>query len=194
MHYLAFGMTGGAQVLSLPASVRAPFIFAGQLYGSSGDGPYAGVFTVGDGLPTASGAIAALLPGVSVPSPLQFVLFDRNPAVAGPDALYVVDDRTPNGTTPTAGGGIQKWTFDGNIWSQVATFNFDGAGGTLGVGMRGLAGAVTGSTVTLVAVSGENSANRIFMYVDDSSSPNPTPTLLSTAAANTVYRGVGLAP
>src|SRR5207244_8748752 len=26
MHYIGFGMTGGTQVLSLPASVRAPFI------------------------------------------------------------------------------------------------------------------------------------------------------------------------
>src|SRR5262249_46565215 len=39
LHYIGFGMVGGVQVLSLPASLRASFLFGGQLYGSSSDVP-----------------------------------------------------------------------------------------------------------------------------------------------------------
>jgi hypothetical protein len=194
LHYIAFGATGGTQVLSVPASLRASLIFGGRLYGASSDTPYAGIFTIGDGLPTTSGATATLLPGVSSPQPFQFVLLDRDPAVAGPDALYVADDRAPNVATPTSGGGIQKWTFNGVVWSNVATFNLDTTGTTLGVGMRGLAASVAGNVVTLVTVSAEASANRILSYADDGTGRNATPFLLSTAAANTVYRSVAFAP
>jgi hypothetical protein len=194
LHYIGFGMTGGTQVLALPASLRASFIFAGQVYGSSADSPFAGIFKIGDGLPTTSGAMATLLPGVNVPQPYQFVFFDRDPLVPGADTLYVADDRAPSGTAPTSGGGIQKWTFNGTIWSNVATFNLDTSGAVLTVGMRGLAGAVTGTSVALVAVSADATSNRILSYVDDGVSKNPTPSLLATAAANTVYRSVALAP
>jgi hypothetical protein len=139
-------------------------------------------------------ATAALLPGLNVAQPYQFVLFDRDPLVAGPDTLYVADDRAPNAAMPLAGGGIQKWSFNGTTWSNVATFTLDASGMALDVGMRGLAGAVTGNAVTLVSVSADGVANRVFMYVDDGSAPNPKPTLLATAAANTVYRSVSLAP
>jgi hypothetical protein len=191
IHYITFGTTGGTRILDLPNSVRATVIFGGQLYGSSGDTPSSGVFTVGAGLPTAAGQTARLLPGMpaSGQSPCSFVIFDRDAAVPGPDTAYVADDRSP-----LSGGGIQKWTFNGTTWLLAGTFNHDNAGATLTVGMRGLTGTVTGSFVTLVATSADVVMNRLFMYVDDGSSLNPTPTLLTTAAANTVYRGVALAP
>ena len=62
--------------MSLPASLRAAVIFAGQLYGASSDVPYTGIFAIGKGLPTTSGATATLLAGVNTPQPFQFVLFD----------------------------------------------------------------------------------------------------------------------
>jgi hypothetical protein len=60
--------------------------------------------------------------------------------------------------------------------------------------MRGVAGMVSGNAVTLVTSSANGPPNRLFMYVDDGSSPNPVPKLLATAAANTIYRSVCLAP
>jgi hypothetical protein len=193
LHYIAFGTAGGTQVSALPASLRSATIFGGRLYGASSDTPYIGVFTIGDGLPTTSGATATLLPGVNTPQPYQFVLFDRA-APAGPDTLYVADERAPNGPMPSSGGGIQKWTFNGAVWTNVATFNLDASGATLGVGMRGLAAAAWENAVMLVAISADASANRIFLYVDDGKTQNPKATLLATAAANTVYRSVSLAP
>ena len=49
------------------------------------------------------------------------------------------------------------------------------------------------SNVILIATSNETSANRLIMFVDDGST-TVTGSLITTAAANTVYRGVALAP
>jgi hypothetical protein len=187
--YIALGATGGTQVLKLPHSLRSAFIFGNQLYGATADAPYQGIFSISGGLPTTEGATATSLPGVTVGQPYEFVLFDRDPAVDGPDTLYVADERNP-----ADGGGILKWTFDGLTWSLVSTFTLDDAGATLGVGMRGVAGAASDSAITLVATTANGPPNRIFMYVDDGGTPNPKPTLLATAAANTIYRSVSLAP
>ena len=107
--------------------------------------------------------------------------------------LYVADDRAPS-TTSTSGGGIQKWTFNGTTWSNVTTFNLDSTGAALAVGVRGLAGAVTGGVVALVAVTADASANRLLLFVDDGNNRNPVPVLLGTSSPNTVYRSVALAP
>jgi hypothetical protein len=191
VHYIAFGTMGGTRILDVPTSVRSVVVYGGRLFGASGDTPYSGVFQIGAGLPTTGGQIASMLPGMPTTgqSPCSFVVLDRNDAVPGPDTAYVADDRAP-----AVGGGIQKWTFDGNMWHLIATFNHDATGATLPVGMRGLAGLATGPSVTLVATSAETSVNRIFMYTDDGSSLNPTPSLLGTASANTAYRGVAIAP
>jgi hypothetical protein len=95
--------------------------------------------------------------------------------------------------TSAAVGGLQKWTFDGATWSKVATFNLDDTGAAT-ARMRGVAGMVTGNAVTLVATSADGAPNRLLMYVDDGATANPRPTLLSKAIANTIYRGVALAP
>jgi hypothetical protein len=122
-------------------------------------------------------------------SPLSFVLLDRDDAVTGLDTLYVADDRAPS-----AGGGVQKWKSDGTKWTLVTTFTHDNAGAVLGVGMRGLAGTVSGNAVVLLATSADSARNRIFMYTDDGNNPNPTPALIATAAVNTMYRGIAFAP
>ncbi|MEO7328976.1 MAG: hypothetical protein ABI193_10380, partial [Minicystis sp.] len=177
-------ITGAVQVLSNPSNVRADHIFNGQLYASSGSGTFVNVFTVGVGLPTMAGQMATSLPGMPVaagPSPYSFAFFDRNAAVAGLDTLYVADDRSA-----ASGGGVQKWSFDGTIWTLITTFK-----GT--TGFRGLAAVVTGANVTVLAVSTTASANEVLSFVDDGSL-NPLPTSLVTAAANTVFRGIALAP
>ena len=193
VHHISFGTTGGTRVLASPSSVRSVAVFGGQLYGASGDTPFSGIFTIGTGLPTTTDQTATQLPGLPTmgQSPLSFVLLGVSRVVADLDTLYVADERAPG-----MGGGIQKWTFDGATWTLVTTFNLDNTGTALTVGMRGLAGVVIGNAVTLVAVSatGSSAPNGIFIYRDDGSSMNPTPTLLSTSATNTVYRGVALAP
>src|SRR5262249_51215077 len=154
--------TNDTQVLAAPNNARFVHIFGGQLFGSASSGTFVNVFTVGTGTPTTTGQTATPLPGMPTsgapaPSPLSFVMFDRNPAVPGLDTLYVADDRAL-----ASGGGIQKWTFDGSTWTLTNTLK---QGITQGV--RGLAGLVTGSNVTLIATTAAASANTVVVFVDD---------------------------
>ncbi|MEY4511150.1 MAG: hypothetical protein RLZZ450_3272 [Pseudomonadota bacterium] len=99
-----------------------------------------------------------------------------------------------DGTVATT-GGVQKWSFDGSTWtlrSRVTTIS----GGTAS-GFRGLAGVVTGSSVTLFATTSiETAANRLVAYVDSAASnaalSSTTGTTIATAATNTLFRGVAI--
>jgi hypothetical protein len=200
VQYVPFGGAGGTPVLALPKSVRAALLFGGQLYGSSGDSPFSAVFTVGTGEPSSGAQIATLLSGMpnTGQSPLSFVFFDLKPAVPGLDTLYVADDRAPNAATATLGGGIQKWTLaipaggGTATWTLAATFNHDPAAAA--VAIRQITGRVlSGNSVVLIGSSAE-ATTRLLRYVDDGTSANPTPTVLSTSGVNQSYRGVSLAP
>jgi hypothetical protein len=179
-------ITGAVQVLAAPSNVRADHIFGGQLYASSGSGAFVNVFTVGVGLPTMAGQTATSLPGMPVaagPSPYSFVFFDRNAGIPGLDTLYLADDRAA-----ASGGGIQKWVFDGANWILAYTLK-----GAITTGYRGLAGVVTGPDVTLIATTTEANANKLVTFVDDGTG-TASSTIIATALANTVYRGVAVAP
>jgi hypothetical protein len=178
-------ITGAVQVLATPTNVRWDHIFGGQLYASSGSGAFVNVFTIGSGLPTMAGQTATSLTGLPVASasPYSFAFFDRSAMVAGLDTLYIADDRAA-----ASGGGVQKWTFDGTTWTLAYTLK-----GTITTGYRGLAGVVTGANVTLIATTTEASANKLVTFVDDGTGTSPS-TVIATAAASTVYRGVALSP
>ncbi|MBI5534687.1 MAG: TonB-dependent receptor [Deltaproteobacteria bacterium] len=183
--YIPLGTTGGTQIMAAPANIRVDHIFGGQLYGSANTGTYVNVFTIGTGLPTSGPVTATSLPGMptaSGPSYYSFALLDRIPGVPGVDTLYVADDRAAS-----SGGGIQKWTFDGSVWTSSPTMN-----GGLTVGVRGLAAVLTGANVTVIATTTET-ANRVVAIVDDGSA-NPPATVLATAATNTAFRGVAISP
>ena len=171
------------QIAATPTNVRVPGIFAGQLFLSSASGAFVGVSTVGTGTPTTTGQTVTLLPGLpgpGSPSPYAFVAFDLLPGVAGLDTLYVADNRSA-----ATGGGIQKWVSNGSTWILTATF----APGT--VGARGLTGRLVSGMVTLYATTAESVANTLVTVTDNGA---PTFTVLGTAAANTVFRGVDFAP
>jgi hypothetical protein len=185
VHWVPFGTTSGTQILTAPNSVRQVHVFAGQLYGSSGSGAFVNVFAIGVGLPTGAGAAATSLPGLPVQgeSPYSFALLDRDPNVSGVDTLYIADDDALG-----SGGGVQKWTLVGGTWALAATFQQGLTGGT-----RGLAAVVTGGGVVILATTTETSQNHVVRLDDDGVSP-PTATIVATAPANSVYRGVAIAP
>ena len=188
--FATLGGAGLTQIVSSPDNVRLVALFGDRLYGCSGTSPLTTVFTVGSGRPTTGAQDVAALSGLprSGTSPYAFVLFDRSPTVAGLDTLYLTDDRSPE--TDGTGGGIQKWTYDGNAWTRVATFSAVGSGAAV---FRGVAGAMSSIGVTLVASTAESSANRLVVFVDDGS-PNVTGTVITTAPSNTIFRGVALSP
>ncbi|HET7065105.1 MAG TPA: hypothetical protein VFI49_12595 [Rudaea sp.] len=187
--YVSLGSSGSAtQICTNPGSMRAIGIVGGQLFADAAAGAYFGVFTIGSGLPTAASQAATVLPGLSTtagPSPYGFVFFDTNASVAGLDTLYIADDRQP-----VSNGGIQKWTFNGTTWTFAYTLN-----NGLSKGVRGLAGERFGRYVVLYATTADaagGGSNDLVRVVDDGTSSAPF-SVLATAAANTVYRGVALA-
>jgi hypothetical protein len=164
-------------------------IFGGQLLGSASSGAFVSVFSVGSGLPTTGPQTATVLPGLPLTgssSPFSFVLLDLNPTLAGPDTLYVADDRSA-----ANGGGVQKWTFNGATWVLTSTLNL--AATAAPIGFRGLAGTATGTTATLFA-STTDAVTRLVTFVDDGRTPPAAGTVVGVAPANTAFRGVALSP
>jgi hypothetical protein len=146
------------------------------------------ILGVGNGLPVSGPQSATELPGMpsgSGPSPWAFAFFDRNAAVAGLDTLYVADDRT------SGNSGIQKWTFDGTLWTLVETLNL-----STPTRFRGLGGLVTGNKVTLMATTvdaASSTRNRLVVFVDDGT-PNPVGTVVFSTPNNELLRGVAPNP
>ncbi|MVN74808.1 T9SS type A sorting domain-containing protein [Hymenobacter sp. HMF4947] len=187
--YTTFGNTGASTTLSTgsPTNLRSVNIFGGNLYVSSSSSPTFGVLQVGTGLPTAAGQTLALLNGFSTttgPSSYGFFFTDQSAAVPGLDVVYVADDRA------TADGGIQKWSLVGTTWTLNGTI-----GGSTTAALRGLAGSVSGTTVTLVASGGGG-----LYAVTDNAGYNAAPSIaalpaaIATPGTNTAFRGVAPAP
>ncbi|HEU5469157.1 MAG TPA: ExeM/NucH family extracellular endonuclease [Actinophytocola sp.] len=187
------GATGGVRLAPLgggattqlnsaaPTNIRTVGIAGGQLYVGTGSGT-AGVYAVGTGLPTTGGQTPALT--APAPGAYGFVALDRDPGVSGVDTLYVADESgSPN-------GGVLKFSFDGATWTARGSFR------PAGSGIRGLAGSVTPAGVTLFATT--STITNALVKVDDTAAYNApiaaTATVLSTAAANTAFRGVAFAP
>jgi hypothetical protein len=175
------------QVLATPSNVRFLGISANQLYGTSSTASYASVFAVGAGLPIVTGGTATPFNGIPVasgPSPYGFAIFDRKAAVAGRDTIYLTDDRAT-----ASGGGVVKYvTADGATWTFDKTITTG-----LSTGVRGLCGYLDGTSAVLFVTTTETSGNKLVRLVEDGAGV-VTATTVSTAAANTAYRGCALAP
>jgi hypothetical protein len=174
------GTTGPAstQVASVPTNTRVVGIYNGDLYFTSqttSGGTFTGLSKI-SGLPTSSGNTATLMINTgSSASAYGFYFADAN-------TVYIADDRA------SASGGIQKWSFDGSAWSLAYTLGT----GVTNIGARGLAGETIGGVTTLYAITAESAANRLISLTD--TGVGSAATTLSTAGANTVYRGVALTP
>ena len=180
--YTTFGSTTSTRVDTTASNMRVANIFNGQLYVSSATGTLLGVSTVATGLPTtASAGPITLLPGFPTSgthSSYDFWFKDSN-------TLYVADDGTA-----ANGGGIQKWTFDGSLWTLAYTLLNNG---TTTTGVRGLAGVVDGNgNAVLFGTTSVSSANQLITVTDTGS--GSTATTLATAPASTAFRGVEYVP
>jgi hypothetical protein len=171
-----------------PNNARVLGIFADQLFGTAMTTGFDGAFSIAGSPPPAVATAATLLSGTTMsgtgtPSPYGLLLFDLDPSVPGLDTLYLADDRAT-----ASGGGIQKWQLGtGTTWTLTTTFNQG-----LTAGCRGLTGWLSGTSVVLAATTADSSSKLVVMT--DDGSPAPAFTTLATAAANTAYRGVALAP
>lgn len=177
--YATLGSSSGVSVIAQPANTRVVGSYLGQLYVTSASAQFHGVTQVGTGLPTTSGNVATVLPGfpsTSGPSNYDFYFAD-------PTTLYVADDRPI-----LSGGGIQKWTESGGTWTLQYTLAPTGF-----TGCRAVHGRVQNGVLTLFATTGSpNSGNAIVSVVD--TGPASVFSVVATAAANTVFRGLRMVP
>ncbi len=180
----------------VPLNARSIGIFGGQLYGSanvavgSGVNAYSfrGVYNVGTGLPTIANQLGSIIVGGGtsnsgrIDGAWDFFIADSS-------TIYVADDDT----TAPATGGLQKWLLSSGSWSKAWTAVPAGT-----IGLRGLTGIVTGSSVQLfgiTAVSTGSAANSLVALVDTLAGTSaPSFTTLATADTNYVFRGVAIAP
>lgn len=160
-------------------NMRAIAIFAGQLYASSAAGATVHLGTVGVGTPTTGGQTTTNLPGFPVNQAVsQFFLCDLDAGVAGVDTLYFANQ---TGTT-----NISKYSLVGGSWTLNNTV-------ALAPGPAGLAGSVSGTTVTLFTTN-PVSLNSLVDTSGYNANNNGVVTPLATPAPNTAFRGVAFVP
>jgi hypothetical protein len=187
-------MPGDVQVVqtSTAKQGRDVRVAGGQLYADSNAIP-PGLFTVGTGTPITGSPAPTLteLPGLPTSgsaSPYAFVFLTVN----GVETLYVADDQG-NGL-----GGVVKYTLAGGSWTKVGAATgvspgSDGGAGT--AGYRGLAGYVTGTTVTLMASTGMTAGGQDeLVVIVDTGNGSPSQTPVRTSAANETFRGIAVPP
>lgn len=187
IRYATIGSSTSTQLSTTTTNLRGVNAFGGQIYVSSSSGATR-VATVGTGLPTTSGQTITNIPGSpsSLPSPYAFFFADLDAGVAGVDVVYVADDGT---------GALTKYSLVSGSWVSNGVVGVDADD------YRGLTGVVSGGTVTLYATrKGGSTATGggEFVSLTDASGYNGafsgTPALLATAATNTAFRGIALAP
>jgi hypothetical protein len=167
--------TSFIQICSIPNNVRNIEIFNGQLYLSTASTTapiIKGIYQIGSGLPTTSGQTVTPIFNQPNGEPYGFSV--------SPDGCtaYVADDRST-----ANGGGIQKWTKVGGIWSLAYTF---------GSSSRGLTVDYSGVNPVIYATTSETSNNSI-IKINDLGSTSTASTLRS-AGVNYVFRGIDFTP
>ena len=169
---------GGVPVQVGSGNYRNANIASGNLYVSTSAGTTPGVSGF-SGLPTGA-ATSSLLLAVTggTPSPYDFAL--------SPDGTfaYVADDRS--GKTF---GGIERWNLSAGVWTMA--YNL-APGTTANDGMRQFTVDFSGAHPVIFGTTVEASANRLVEVTDTGA--GSAFTLLATAGANTVYRGVDFTP
>ena len=162
-------------------------IFDGQLYLAYNVSPFRGVYSLGTGLQQSGGPLPAT-EVVAATSVTDFFFAD-------PDTLYVA----VSSTDPALSGlGLQKWSYSSQsqTWTNQWTANPAGM-----LGVRALAGTVSGETVDLYAVtladtaaSTPNSLLRLADTLSGTTFPAGGFATLATSTPGSLFRGVALAP
>jgi hypothetical protein len=173
VRYEVLGGTSSVQVSTSVTNTRFVYVYNNQLYVSSASGAFLGVSKVGVGMPIGTGETVTNFVNTGTGS--SSYGFALNPAGT---VCYIADDRTV-----ASGGGAQKWTFDGTVWTLAYTLSTNLTGG-----VRGMTVDFSGPNPVIFVTN-----NTQFATVTDAGSSSAF-TLLTTAATNTVFRGVSFSP
>ena len=181
--YTTIGATAHTVVSSTTG--RCLDIYNGQLYATSAATGLR-MATVGTGLPTTTGQTLTAFPGYPTNgSTYQFFLADMSATEPGLDVLYITDNNV-----------FRKFSKVSGTWIDNGTI------GNTGDRYRGLAARMDGNNVILFAVrkndNTTNAGGEIVTLTDNTgynaSFASITPTLVVAAPANTVFRGLAIAP
>lgn len=175
-----------------PSSGRALIIQNGQMYLSTGvavNGDV-GVFKIGNGTPTGSGAAQSLVVattgiGTGTASPYAFAFNSAN------SICYIADDRSS-----ANGGGVMKFTSvnAGATWTYQYTINTATSTPTPAhnVGVRSLIVDWSTTNPTIYATTAASQNNRLLKIEDQGASTAAV--VLSVAPASNYYNAVMFAP
>nr|WP_294894382.1 T9SS type A sorting domain-containing protein [uncultured Pedobacter sp.] len=197
VRYTVLGSSSTAAVNSSPlGAMRSVNIFNGQLYESTNSNS-AGAYhigAVGSGLPTSgpnASTAPVALPGlegsstVAPTAPNQVVFLKTSVGTGAPDLIYNTNDG--NGT-------IEKWVLTSGTWVNKGALVVTADLGALSV--KGITARIIGDTSYVYA----NTADKLIAIRDTLSAnktisvANTTITLLATAPANTIFKGVAFTP
>src|SRR3954454_15479773 len=187
----ATGGNGG--ILTATRGATTPSTVAG------GAGSNLSALTVQGGQLFSSGILADRLAAVGTGTPTSGALTD----LAGlPDNLltygYALEDLTPASYAGTGldtlyvanssarGGTVDKYRFSGSTWVSAGDVDVDGATGLVADVTGGAVSLAVTTPTQLLTLSDPNGAASTFA--------STTPAVLATAAADTEFRGVALAP
>jgi hypothetical protein len=179
VRYTTMGSTGtdSLQLSTTVVNLRGVHAYEGQLYISTSSGSAVRIGTVGAGTPTTSAQTITNLPGFPTSgSPYQFFFADLSADVEGVDTLYVADDTANQ---------IQKYSLVAGTWAARGTITASS--------IRGLTGSIDAGQVTLYGTTG----NTLYKFADTTGYAgivDGSVTSIGTAAPNTAFRGVALAP
>jgi len=168
---------GGVPVQVSSGNFRNANIANGNLQVSTGSAPWG--LNSFSGLPTGTATSSQWLTMTAGnPSPYDFAV--------SPDGTfaYLADDRS--GKTY---GGIERWNFNAGTWTMA--YNL-APGTTANDGMRQFTVDFSGAHPVIYGTTVEGSANRLVEVTD--AGAGSAFTLLATAPANEVYRGVDFTP
>jgi hypothetical protein len=178
VRYATLGATTSTVVSSTCKNLRVINIFNNQLYVTSSASNFYGVISVGSGVPTTTGNTSTLLNGfpISGASPYGFSM--------SPDGntIYVADD----GNITSGSGGLQKWTYDGSIWTRAYTL-------TLGL-TNGLRGILVDWSGNNPIIYGTDAAVRNHLVVITDNGPSAVFMTLAVAQTNTAFHGLTFSP
>ena len=184
IRYATLTATTSTQLSTTLTNLRQTSIFDGQLYVTTASGSAVRLGTVGTGTPTTSGQTITNLPGFpTAGGPYGFFFADLDAGVAGNDTVYVADDTANQ---------VQKYCLVSGSWAARGT--------VAATGVRGVTGVVAGSTVTLYMTTGASVASgggTLWTLADTSgydANLVGAVSVLATAATNTAFRGIALAP
>jgi hypothetical protein len=197
VRYVVQGSAGSTSaVLTDIANIMSVFVSSnGVVYASTAqpvplpDGGSVGPVVLSLGMTPMSVSVPQRLPGVAVPEPQGFAVLDLSAAVPGDDTVYV--------TNNDVNGGVRRYSFNGQAWTQTARF-LPGSpdGGPSSVSCTQVAAQQVGADVIVLCTTAEFSANRVVKFVDvqGASGNLSAGQTLTRAPPQQIYRGVAFSP